>query len=255
MLNKPLYLYVLLCALILSACGPSAMQPATDTAQPAPTAALIAATQTIDPCLPQYARVLAQRVHNHMREFDDASTLAAALTATQLPGAIADLQRIRRAAQDEPVPSACLGKLKDLQVAHMNKVIDTLLALLNGAQAVDLQIGINDARGLHDAYTLEYAAIMGLSVVTAPTSAPAPVSAVTVSNPGPSSVNLRVAPDLSSAVVGLFVVNASAVVLAQSTDGKWVQIEIPEKPGENGWLFLQPVTLSGALDSIPVATP
>ena len=78
---------------------------------------------------------------------------------------------------------------------------------------------------------------------------------VTVSNPGPSSVNLRVAPDLSSAVVGLFVVNASAVVLAQSTDGKWVQIEIPEKPGENGWLFLQPVTLSGALDSIPVATP
>ena len=261
MIKKLLCLFILLCALTLSACGPSAPQAAADSVQPsAPSEAPVnnaplAATQTIDPCQPEYARVLAQRMHNHMREFDDASTLAAALTTTQLPGAIADLQRIRRPAQDEPVPSACLGKLKDLQVAHMNKVIDTLLALLNGAQAADLQTGINDARGLHDAYTLEFASIMGLTVVTPPSSTPAPVSAVTVSNPGPSSVNLRATPDLNGVIVGSFVVNASATVLAQSVDGKWAQIEIPEKLGEKAWMLLQPVTLSGALDGIPVTTP
>lgn len=179
MFKKTLYLYFLFCALILSACGPSAPQPAADAAQPAPFEALAAPTQTIDPCLPEYKRMLAQRVHNHMREFDDASTLAAALTTTQLPGAIADLQRIRRAAQDEPVPSACLGKLKDLQVAHMNMVIDTLLALLNGAQAADLQTGIKNARDLHNAYTLELAVVLDLTVVVPPTATAAPTLSIT----------------------------------------------------------------------------
>ncbi len=91
MIKKLLCLFILLCALTLSACGPSAPQAAADSVQPsAPSEAPVnnaplAATQTIDPCQPEYARVLAQRMHNHMREFDDASTLAAALTTTSCP--------------------------------------------------------------------------------------------------------------------------------------------------------------------------
>jgi hypothetical protein len=106
-----------------------------------------------------------------MREFDDASTLASALTEDQLPAAVSELQRIRRIAQDEPVPS-CLSPLKDLQINHMNTVIDTLLAMLNGAKPEDLQAGISDARKLHDDYALELAKVLGVTVVANPTTTP-----------------------------------------------------------------------------------
>lgn len=148
MIKKMIVLCVLFSTLLLSACGAVVTpQPTAGSATLEPIA-VVEASATIDPCAPQYERVLAQRVHNHMREFDDASTLAASLTADKLPSAIAELQRIRRDSQDEPVPS-CLGKLKDLQVAHMNMVIDTLLGMLNGAKPEDLQTGISNSRQLH----------------------------------------------------------------------------------------------------------
>ena len=254
---------VLIVSLLLSACSsPAPAQPAAaaPAVTQAPTAELLP-TATLDPCSPQYERILAQRVHSHMREFDDASSLAAALNSSQLPTAIADLQRIRRASQDEPVP-ACLGKLKELEVAHMNMVINTLLAMLNGAQPADLQTGIGNARNLHDAYTMEFAAVMGLTVVAPPTSAPdtalteTPAAATTVSNPGPESVNLRDTPSLSGAIVALLPSKVSAVVFGKSADGTWVQVEVPEKPGEMAWVFRQNVRLlTGTLDAVPVVTP
>ena len=263
MIKRMLIFSLLLFSLILSACAggtpaaPQAAAPAAQAATQPPAVVEAAASATLDPCLPQYARILAQRVHNHMREFDDASTLAVSLTVDKLPPAIAELQRIRRASQDEPVP-ACLGKLRDLEVGHMNMVINTLLAMLNGAQASDLQTGIGNARKLHDAYTVEFATVMGLTVVVAPTSTPGPavtVAPVMVSNPGPSAVNLRDKPDLNGSIVGSYDVNANTVVLGKSADSAWVQIEVPGKPGTNAWLYLQPVKLSGPLDGIPVVAP
>jgi hypothetical protein len=212
--------------------------------------------------------MIAEKVNSHMREFDDASTLAVSVTADKLPGSIAELQRIRRASQDEPVPASCLGKLKDLQLGHMNTVINTLLAMLNKAPAADLQTGISNARKLHDAYTVELAKILGITLVAPATSTPGaaatntppastsvPAAAITVSNPGPTAVNLRAAPDLAGTVVAVFALNATTPVLGKSADGKWVQVANPDKPAEKAWLYTQPVKLSGPLDAVPVVTP
>lgn len=175
----PLFL-VLVLALGVSSCGQAATAVAVEPEIVAATEVMSipTASPTIDPCVEPYLQVLVKNVNDHMREFDDASTLAASLTADKLPPAIADLQRIRRAAQDERVPS-CLGQLKDLQVGHMNTVIDTLLGLLNGGKPEDLQKGIDDARMFHDEYTRQLATLLGLKIVTQPAPVPAATGTVT----------------------------------------------------------------------------
>jgi hypothetical protein len=105
-------------------------------------------------------------VHKHMREFDDASVLASKLPRDQVSGSVADLQRIRREAEDEEIP-ACLTNLKKYQVDHMNSVINTLLAFIDGSDTKTLEQGIGIARQQHDQYTLELARLLGLTVVPA----------------------------------------------------------------------------------------
>jgi hypothetical protein len=105
-------------------------------------------------------------VHRHMREFDDASILASNLPLQDLSGPIADLQRIRREAEDEQIP-ACLTNLKKYEIAHMNTVIGTLVAFLGGADKNTLEKNIAIARDQHDQYTLELARLLGLTVVPA----------------------------------------------------------------------------------------
>jgi hypothetical protein len=99
-----------------------------------------------------------------MREFDDASVLASKLPRDQLTDSVADLQRIRREAEDEQVP-ACLTNLRKYQVDHMNSVISTLLVFIGGTDTTTLEQGIAIARQQHDQYTLELARLLGLTVV------------------------------------------------------------------------------------------
>jgi len=101
-----------------------------------------------------------------MREFDDASALAANMPLEQLSDPIANLQKIRRNAEDEQIPP-CLTNLKDYQIKHMNSVINTLIAFMGGANQQDLDQGIAAARQQHDQYTLELARILGLTIVPA----------------------------------------------------------------------------------------
>lgn len=144
-----------------------AMTPATD-----PTSAIVSTTEpassssTADACSTGQVEADVQRLHSHMREFDDASILASNLPREQLSGSIADLQRIRREAEDEQIP-ACLNDLKKYQVQHMNSVIDTLIAFMGGTDTETLERGIAIARELHDQYTLELARLLGLTVVPA----------------------------------------------------------------------------------------
>jgi hypothetical protein len=121
---------------------------------------------TPDLCSSEHIEVEVQKVHDHMREFDDAAILASNLPMQELSDPIANLQRIRREAEDEPIPS-CLTNLKKYQIAHMNSVIDTLVAFLGGMDEATLAQNIATARGQHDQYTLELARLLGLPVVTA----------------------------------------------------------------------------------------
>lgn len=132
----------------------------------------VAITSTLDPCSRPQLETEVQEVHSHMREFDDASILASNMPREQLSTSIADLQRIRREAEDEEIPG-CLTNLKAIQVQHMNSVISTLIAFMGGTDQQTLDQGISLARQQHDEYTLELAGLLGLTVVPA-TLPPAP---------------------------------------------------------------------------------
>ena len=165
---KKNFLCIILPALILTiglaGCGgnPTPTSAATPTQEPvSPTV-----SETPGPCSPGQIEAEVQKVHSHMREFDDASILASNMPREQLSASIADLQRIRREAEDEPIP-ACLTDLKTYQVAHMNSVINTLVAFMGGTDQQTLDQGIAIARQQHDQYTLELARLLGLTVVPA----------------------------------------------------------------------------------------
>lgn len=172
---------ILIMMIVIAGCGnanPPATADVTATAVEAeatstvPAASTAESTSTLDPCGRPQIETEVQKVHKHMREFDDASILASNMPREQLSSAIADLQRIRREAEDEQTP-ACLTDLKLIQVQHMNTVINTLIVFMGGTDQQTLDQGISLARQQHDEYTLELARILGLTVVPA-TMPPAP---------------------------------------------------------------------------------
>jgi hypothetical protein len=158
---------LLFVSLSLASCG---LQTA-----PAPTAtATITFTPTLtptpDPCSQANIANSVNDVNKIMQEFDDSSLLAQNTPISQMLPAIADLQRIRREAENQSVPS-CLINLKTLQLNHMNTVIDTLLAFVKGADTATINQGIAQARQYHDQYTIEMARLLGITL-TAPTLEP-----------------------------------------------------------------------------------
>lgn len=163
---------VVIVTLILAGCGaPPATATPTAPVQEGETSAPetevpAAGTGTPDPCLLPQLEAEVQRVHGHMREFDDASILASNMPREQLSPSIAELQRIRREAEDETIPG-CLLTLKTYQVDHMNSVINTLVSFMGGTDQQTLEQGIATARQQHDDYTLELARLLGLTVVPA----------------------------------------------------------------------------------------
>jgi hypothetical protein len=172
--------------LILAACGSVAPTPVTiteyivvtATMPTMPTISTIAITVTSDPCAPDNIKTTVQEIHKFMREFDDASSLAASRPREELADSIANLQRIRRGAEEQPTP-ACLATLKTHQVAHMNSVINTLVAFMGGANQETVDQGIAVAREQHDKYTIELARVLGITMVPAtaavtPTQTPTP---------------------------------------------------------------------------------
>jgi hypothetical protein len=166
-------IFIFVFALVLAGCGAtpatsSTAPQATWTPEPPQSASAESSplTLTLDACSPGQIEAEVQSVHKHMREFDDASILASNMPREQLSGSIADLQRIRREAEDEAIP-ACLTNLKTYQVQHMNSVINTLISFMGGADQQSLDQGIGLARQQHDQYTLELARLLGLTVVAA----------------------------------------------------------------------------------------
>ena len=174
---------VIILTMFVSGCGSTVVTPesnptatATDTAMPTLT---ITITMTPDLCASENIKAEVDKVHRHMREFDDAAILASNVAQGQLSDSIADLQRIRREADDELVP-ACLNNLKTFQINHMNLVIDSLLAFMRASDllafdCVEIQSNTEEdafcknlasARQQHDQYVLELARLLDLPIVT-----------------------------------------------------------------------------------------
>ena len=173
---------ILIVTYLLTACAGTQPTAATEPALATATQELVTPTITATPdrCASGQIDAEVQKVHRHMREFDDASNLASHMPIEQLSGPIADLQRVRREAEDESIPP-CLTNLKSYEIQHMNSVINTLIAFMSVSDPRSLDCievaknsqeeaicqNINLARQQHDEYALELARLLGLTVVPA----------------------------------------------------------------------------------------
>lgn len=170
----------LILTILLAGCGNNNTTPTTVPNATATNTAIPTITITPDPCAPGSIELEVDKVHKHMREFDDASLLAANVARDKISDAIANLQRIRREAEDQPIPN-CLANLKTYQIAHMNSVINTLISFMGSGDQQSVDQGISIARQQHDQYTLELARVLGLTIVTAT----APAVDATLQSPTP----------------------------------------------------------------------
>jgi hypothetical protein len=169
---------------VLSGCGGTPAPSVTQTSTSTEIANEVSVSPTTsvapDECSPEQIETEVQNVQRHMREFDDASTLASSMPRNQLSEPIANLQRIRREAEDE-VTSPCLNELRKYQIDHMNSVINTLLAFMRATDplaidCVEIQSNTEEeaicqtivlARQQHDQYVLELARLLGITPVAA----------------------------------------------------------------------------------------
>ena len=131
--------------LFLSACG--SQDPPVTLIAP-----ISNSTSTPDPCSTENLAGSIKEVNDLRREFEDASQLASNLAREQLPNSISDMQRIRRAPEDDQVP-ACMSELKTHQLAHMNIVIDTMIFFAGGAHTGTLSTGGSPMRVRSTIYT------------------------------------------------------------------------------------------------------
>ncbi len=246
-------LFILLAFAVLSA-GCARTPPSAPSPTPAPTDTPLP-TSTPDPCGTENIGAEIQKIHRLTREFDDAAALSSYLTRDQLKPTIENLQRIRRDAEDLPVPS-CLNLLRELQVTHMNAFIQTLLAFMGGADQETVSQGVALSRQLHDQYMIEMSKLQGVEISLAPTFPAAALSAdAAAESPTPSvsvvtnksngGINLRLTPALDGQTVGILAVGQSALALGQTEDGEWILIEPPGQSGQTAWVYAKLVHLSG----------
>lgn len=250
-------------SVVLAACG--ALQPAAPEPSATPEPSV---TTTPDACAPENLTTQVEGIHRIMREFDDAVALASSITRDLLPDRIEELQRIRREAEDLRPPS-CLQSLKDLQLVHMNTVIQTMLAFMNGADEETVSQGLNLGRQIHNQYMIEMARAMGstpeavalpafgglaMPTVVDGTVQPTP-SVPVVSNPGPAPVNLRINATLDGQTLGMLDVGGSALALGRSVDGFWTMVEVPGLPGQVAWVYTALVQIAGPAETLPIVAP
>jgi hypothetical protein len=255
-MNKTALFLTWLFCLLLAACGPFTLGGP-------------AASPTPDLCSPENLPEAAAKVNDLMRQFDDYSSLAFGTPQSQLLQIIPQMQDVRRAAEDQRVPT-CLQDLKKLQLIHMQVTLDTLIAFQANRTNTELvNAGIEKARKYHDAYTIELGRLLGLTVVAPPSAAPgapppestatteaAPTSsAFTVTNPGPNALNLHTRSSVGSATVAALAVGQSALVFGKSPAGDWYLIESPAEQGLLVWVYAPLVQLNGDAARLPQVTP
>jgi hypothetical protein len=153
-----------------------------------------------------------------------------------------------------------MTKLKEYQLAHMNVVVQTLLAFMSNADAQLINSGIGQAQQIHNQYDLEMARLLGVTLAVpatftpmsgAPTSEATP-SLVFVTNSGAEAVVLLSAPDPGSGGIAVLEAGLSATAFGKTGDGKWIQVEVPGQPGQRAWVDASLVAVSGEL---PVVIP
>lgn len=251
--------FAILALVLLAACGAA---PGEET----PTETV---TQTPDPCNEANLPAEVDKVHKHMREFDDYAALASNTPQSQLIQVIPELQRVLREAQDQKAP-ACLANLKTMQIQHMNAVVQTLLLFVSKGDVNLIAEGISQARELHVQYDIEMARLLGVTLAfvtqtqpsvtgTAPApdaaTTPPPSSSATATNAGTNDLNLRVAPDFNAAPLYVLAAGQSAPAIGRTADSQWILVQVPDQPDQTAWVYASVVQVSVAVETLPVAAP
>jgi hypothetical protein len=257
--TRTLILTLLLTSSLLTACAGNVGQ---------------AGSPTPDYCSPNNVKILARQVNDLTQQFDDESALAATVPVSQLAPHIGTLQAIRRAAQEQNVPG-CLAQLKALQINQMNTVIATMLGFLGGGDQNTVAQAIGIARQQHDQYMLELARLLDVTptIITPPPTEPStptpatsetptadvsqqgtppPPPSIVAVNPGPYPINLFAVPSQSGRLVTTLDVGKGAPAIVQTTDGQWVQVQVPGHPDQKAWAMASQVVL---VAPTPVPTP
>ncbi len=233
-------------------------------------------TATPDPCISSNLPNSIKPVNELMRQFDDYATLARSTAQSQLVQVIPPMQAIRRTAEDQVLP-ACLKQLKSYQISYMDTFLQTMLTfeqtygnpifMLTPAVSQKIKAGIAQAQQYHDQYVIEWARLLGVTLVPTstpiittpildtltPSSTPLPI---TITNIGTDTINLHKSASVNSPVVGKLGAGASTNALGKSEIGDWLLIQIPKQPGKTAWIYASLVTFSsGNPNDLPVATP
>jgi hypothetical protein len=160
---------IIMAALALTACGPgsAAGNPGNSGKNPTPAASSTPfPSATSDPCAPANLPAAVQKVDELTRQFDDDTAIidnsisGKAITPDALAGDISTLQTIRRAAQDQDVPT-CLQTLRDLQVTHMNTVIQYFLLVLGHGDPKVIAQEVQQDGQLRQNYNVEKGLVLG----------------------------------------------------------------------------------------------
>lgn len=233
----------------------------TETPIPTPLTDIAEPTATLDLCIAPQLNEEVTKVNRLMREFDDYSTLASNTPQSQLIAVIPELQRVLREAEEQVVP-ACLLPLKKLQIDHMRVVVQTLLAFIGNSDTTLINTGITKSRELHQLYDIELARLLGITLqVATPVSSTQEVSSPTVSatytltNPGPNQINLWSAPSFDAPVSGVLPPQTSTTAFGKTADNFWIQVEMPEQPGQIVWVIASVSQLSVPIEELPVVSP
>jgi hypothetical protein len=117
-------------------------------------------TSTPNPCLPENLSAAVKEVDDLQAQFDHLSSLSANVPREQVPDKITEMRSILQTATDQDTPP-CLQVLKDHQLKHMNLVIDTLVAFVDGADTQTLNDKIKRAGEEYSQYTLELTRLLG----------------------------------------------------------------------------------------------
>ncbi len=259
-------------SVLLAACGAVTPPSPTPTLlRPVATSSPVGTpTPTPDLCSPAQLPQSVSLVNFYVKRFDAYSKLADALPLSQYPNLISTLKDVRTATLNQGVPP-CLIDLKHNALLWMDTVIQTLSAIQSNPICVPstptakqevcfatLSAGSSQARQYNDAYAAELARLAGITP-PAPSQTPATPAATStplvamVINPGPNPINLRTYPSLTSQSVGSLAANVAATALGKTTNGDWLLIEIPGKPGQRAWVYASLVEFTnGSAGALPV---
>lgn len=239
--------------LLLSSCSVFAVQDATAT--PVPPTSM--PTPTLDPCSPEIVTTHIEEIQALVNGFQSTMAFANSILNPDLVvDPILKLQEIQLDVRLLDAPE-CLLPLKQTILDYMDSVIIYLVFYLNqNTTQEEFDILVESSNQRWNLVATEFNKALQIAGIE-PQEVPElgqvlPESEGTgamVQNEGTQNVNVRAAPDLTAEKVTELEPGAQAFVFGRNDGGDWIRVE---HNGVLGWVFAETVTVSVAVDDLPV---